>query len=136
MASQTNVLLIDGKVSQALGQVLNVESHCPVAAAHRQEALREWGRRRIDVAGCDLTSRRQSGRTTLRRPTGLQPQVPMVVLGEQPEQREPNSSARGVDVLLEKILNLAVLIQALNELASPTPETGRRRTGQARPVSG
>src|SRR5438093_9556212 len=119
MARQTNILLIDEDttVRQALGQVLTVENYRVVPAANRQEALREFGQNQIDIVLLDLNPRHENGWETLQRLIALQPHLPVIAMTARLELQEP-CSAHGVDVLMEKPLNLAVLIQTLNELSS------------------
>ena len=120
MRRPTSILLIDDDlmVRQALGEALAEENYQVIPVANRIDALREIERRAIDIVLLDLNPRRENGWETLRRITALQPCLPVVAMTARPEQHEPNAYAYGVDLLLEKPLNLFVLIQALDELAS------------------
>lgn len=111
-------------VRQALGQALAAENFEVVLAANRHDALREVGQQPIDIVLLDLNPRTENGWETLQRLTALQPHLPVVAMTARPEH-EPNSRAQAVDALLEKPLNLSVLLQVLNELVTQTP-TPRR----------
>jgi CheY-like chemotaxis protein len=91
--------------------------------------LREVGQGDIDIVLLDLNPRNEDGWDTLQCLAALRPNLPIVAMTARQEYLEPNSSAHRVDVLLEKPLNLSVLIHTLQQLASPTPNT--RRSGQS-----
>ena len=115
-----SILLIedDLMVRQALGQALAAENYHVVPAANRDEAMREIGQHSIDIILLDLNPRGENGRETLQRLNSLRPHLPVVAMSARPEQANPN--AHRVDVLLEKPLNLSVLLQTLKELAQQT----------------
>jgi DNA-binding response OmpR family regulator len=117
-----NILLIDDDlmVRQALEQALVAENYQVVQVANRQEALHEVGQQPIDIVLLDLNPRTENGWETLQRITDLQPHLPVVAMTARPEH-EPNSRVHAVDALLEKPLNLSMLLQVLNELLSQTP---------------
>ena len=118
MTKLKNILLIedDLMVSQALGQALAVENYHVVPVANCHEALREVGQRQIDIVLLDLNPRGEIAWETFQHLTALQPNIPVVAMTARPEQA--SSNAHEVDVLLEKPLNLEVLIRTLNKLSS------------------
>ena len=122
MTKLKNILLIedDPMVSQALGQALAVENYHVVPAANRCEALREVGQRQIDIVLLDLNPRGENGWETFQHLTALQPNLPVVAMTARPEQA--NSKTQRVDVLLEKPIDLEVLIRTLNKLYSQTSQ--------------
>ena len=128
MRDRKTILLIedDHLVSQALGQALAVENFHVVPAANRNEALRQVGQHAFDILLLDLTPRAENGWETLHSLTALQPNLPVVAMTARPEQQQPNSAAHGVDVLLEKPLNLSVLLQTLKKLAAQTQNARRQ----------
>lgn len=119
MKKTTNILLIDDDtmVRQALVEALTGESYQVVPAANRNEAMREVERRPIDILLLDLNPRRENGWETLRGIIALRPGLPVVAMTARPEHHEPNAYGQGVDLLLEKPLNLSVLVQALDDLS-------------------
>ena len=122
MTKLKSILLIedDLMVRQALGQALAVENYHVVPAANRHEALREVGRGQIDIVLLDLNPRGEIAWETFQHLTALQPNIPVVAMTARPEQA--SSNAHEVDVLLEKPLNLEVLIRTLNKLYSQTSQ--------------
>jgi len=124
MTKPTNVLLIDDDlmVRQALGQALEVENYHVVPAANRDEAMREIARHSIDIILLELNPRGENGREILQDLTTLQPYLPVVAMTARPEHHEANPSAHGVDALLEKPLNLSLLLQTLDRVTSQTPK--------------
>ena len=129
MTRKTNILLIDDNltVRQALGQVLAVENYHVVATDNQHDALRAFGQRPIDIVLLDLSPRNEDVWDTLQRLTALRPDLPIVAMTARREYLEPYSGAHWVDVLLDKPLNLPVLIHTLQQLASPTAYTRRSR---------
>jgi len=129
MTKPKSILLIedDLMVRQALGQALTVENYHVVPAANREEALREIRLHSIDIVLLDLNPRSENGRETLQRLTALQPFLPVVAMTARPEQE--NSNAHAVDVLVEKPLNLPVLLHALKELVSQPSKPPRHCNG-------
>src|SRR6266496_5340628 len=127
MTRQTNILLIDDNltVRQALGQVLAVENYNVVSADNHRDALRTFGQRPIDIVLLDLSPRNGDVWDTLQRLTALRPNLPIVAMTARREYLKPYSGAHWVDVLLEKPLNLPVLIHTLQQLASPTANNQR-----------
>jgi DNA-binding response OmpR family regulator len=132
MTRQIIILLIDDDlmVRQALEHVLAVENYQVVPAANRQEALQEFGKRQIDIVVIDVNPRHENGWETVQRITSLEPRVPVVGMTARAEQQEFTSSADAVDALMDKPLDVPVLIQTLNELLSQTPKS--RRSGTTR----
>ena len=128
MNRQTNILLIDDDlmVRQALGQALAVENFHVVPAANRQEALREFGNHPIDIVLLDVNPRNENGWETVRRLTALRPHLLVIGMTARPEQHNSTSGCHAIDALLEKPINLYVLIQTLDQLCSRNPELRRR----------
>ena len=125
MRRQTSILLIDEDlmVRQALGQALAMENYHVVPVANRYEALLEIEQHRIDIVLLDLNSSGKNGWETFLHLAALQPNLPVVVMTARPEQASSNTQR--VDVLLEKPLNLPVLLHTLDSLA-PQPPKPRR----------
>lgn len=122
----TSILLVDDDlmVRQALEQALATENYFVVAAANREEALRQLGRHRIDILLVDVHPWSEDGWETVQRLTALQPSLPVVAMTARIEQLDSNHYS--FDALLEKPLNLAVLMQTLKGLASLNSEPRRQ----------
>ena len=131
MTKLKSVLLIDDDlmVRQALGQALEVEHYHVVSAANRHEAVREVEQCQIDIVLLDLNPRCENGWDTLQDLTVLRPHLPIVAMTARMELHQPRSNTHRVHVLLEKPLNLSVLLQTLKELAQQTPNQKRHCHG-------
>ena len=117
-------------VRQALGQALAVENYRVVPAQNQQEALREFSRQPIDqpidVVLLDINPRDENAWETVERLTALQPNLPVIAMTARLEEHDSTSIAPALDALMEKPLNLVLLIQTLNNLTSLTPTPLRR----------
>jgi len=113
MTKPKSILLIDDDlmVRQALGQALAVENYHVVPAANHHGALREVGQRQIHIILLDLNPRSANGWETLRRLIVLQPHLPVVGMTARPGNA--SSNAHRVGVLLERPLNLPVLVHSI-----------------------
>jgi two-component system response regulator MprA len=135
MATKANILLMDEDlpVRQALERALTVENFQVVFAASMHEAEQRFGETHIDVLLLGLNSRNESGWDTVQRLTALQPLLPVIITTARPGH-QMSANTLTVDAWMEKPLDLPVLIQTLNELASQTPDD-RRRLVNERPAS-
>lgn len=133
MARQRNILLIEGDlmVRQALGQALAVENYRVVSARNQHEALREFNSQPIDqpidVVLLDLNPRNESAWETAERLTALQPDLPVVGMTGRLEEQRCIPIAAILDVLMEKPINLILLMHTLSELTSGTEAPPSRR---------
>ena len=120
MPRQRNILLIedDARVRQALGQALAVENYRVVPAANENEALREFDSSEIDIILLDLNPRNGSAWNTVQRLTALRPQLRVVGMSARLEQNDSNLHHPAFDALMEKPLDLLLLVRTLNELTS------------------
>jgi DNA-binding NtrC family response regulator len=109
-------------VRQALGQALTVENYRVVSAQNQREALREFRSRPldqpIDVVLLDLNPRNESAWETVDRLTSLQPDLPVVGMTGRLEEHCSIPAAPVFDALMEKPINLLLLLRTLDELIS------------------
>jgi DNA-binding response OmpR family regulator len=121
---QTNILLIedDGMVRHALGQALTVENYRVVAARNHQEALSEFqsqpADQPIDVVLLDLNPPNENPWETVECLTALQPDLPVVAMTARVEEQVSVSHAISLDALMEKPLDLPLLMATLTQLTS------------------
>ena len=127
-------------VRQALGQALAVENYRVVPARDQQEALREFNRQpvdqRIDVVLLDLNPRNENAWETVQRLTALQPNLPVIAMTARLEEHDSTSFAPALDALMEKPLNVVLLLQTLNDLTSPTPTLRHQCQSRSRATNG
>ena len=126
-----NILLIedDVMVRQALGHALAVENYRVVLARNRQEALREFesqpSDRPIDIVLLDLNPPDENPWVTVQRLTALQPDLPVIAMTGRLEAHDSASGAQALDALMEKPLDLSVLMVTLDQLTSQPPKLRR-----------
>ena len=119
MIQRPVVLLIDDNASvrRSLVQVLSCENFGVVAAANSAEAVRGCGENPIDVALLDQELGAESGWDTLEQLRKIKPGLPVILMMAQTEQR-PAHSTQGVEAQMAKPLDLPLLFQMLDALAS------------------
>jgi DNA-binding response OmpR family regulator len=115
-----SILLVDddGAVRQALGEALTSENYRVFSAANRTEALHELRQQPIDALLLDLDPQTEDGWETVGRLNALWPALPIVAMTARGEQKKV-SGPRPVRALLEKPLDLPILIRLLRKLTSP-----------------
>jgi DNA-binding response OmpR family regulator len=127
-------------VRQALGQVLTVENYRVFPARNQQEALREFRSQPIDqpidVVLLDLSPRDENAWETVQCLTALQPNLPVVAMTARLEEHDSTAVAPALDALMEKPLNLGLLMQTLNDLTSLTSQLRRRCLNRYRTAYG
>ena len=119
-----NILLIedDLMVRQALGHALASENYRVVPARNHQEALSEFksqpADQPIDVVLLDLNPPNENAWETVKRLTSLQPNLPVIAMTARVEEHDFSTSAKAVDALMEKPLDLPLLMDTLSQLTS------------------
>jgi CheY-like chemotaxis protein len=112
----------DLMVRQALGHALATENYRVVPVRNHQEALSEFksqpADQPIDVLLLDLNPPYENAWETVERLTSLQPNLSVIAMTARVEEHDFNSCAHAVDALMEKPLDLPLLIDTLNELTS------------------
>lgn len=139
---QRNILLIDDDsvVRQSLGQVLSVENYRVVSACNQLEALSRFHSQPIDqpidVVLLDLNPRNENAWDTVRHLTELQPDLPVVAMTTRFEQHDSTARAEVIDALMEKPLDLVLLVKTLDQLTSQPPEPPAPSYRRPRPTNG
>ena len=109
-------------VRQALSQALVVENYRVVSARNQNEALAEFNSQaddqQIDLVLLDLNPRNESAWETADLLTALQPDLPLVAMTGRLEEQDSVSAAPVFDALMEKPINLNLLISTLSQLTS------------------
>ena len=109
-------------VRHALGQALRVENYRVVPARNHEEALSEFQRQPvdqpIDVVLLDLNPPNENPWETVECLTALQPDLPVVAMTSRVEEQVSVSKAFSLDALMEKPLDLPLLMATLTQLTS------------------
>jgi len=125
-------------VRQALGHVLEVGDYRVVSARNQHEALRQFSSQPldqpIDVVLLDLNPRNESAWETVDRLVALNPELAVVGMTGRLEEHCSNPTAPVLDALMEKPINLLLLLRTLGELTSET-QSPRNRSKARHPFS-
>lgn len=144
MKKKILVLDDDLQIRESLAKVLRAEGYEVVLAADGREGIEKFNAGRIDLLLLDLNLPDNSGWDVFGALTSLNPFVPIIIITGRNEQYELAAGA-GVGALMEKPLNVPLLLRTVKELLSQAPEAHLQRlAGQsndtrlvppARPVS-
>jgi DNA-binding response OmpR family regulator len=128
---KARVLLVDDdrSVLDALGTVIESEGFELVSAADGHEALEKFRLQPIDIVLLDLNMPVKGGWDTLERLTTINPLLPIIVITARSDAY-PVAMERGVAVLMQKPLDIRLLLEAMRELlAEPATKRLSRAAG-------
>jgi CheY-like chemotaxis protein len=123
--NKPRVLLVDDdrSVLDALGAVIESEGFELVRAADGHEALQKFRQQPIDIVLLDLNMPVKGGWDTLERLTTINPLLPIIVITARSDAY-PLALARGVAALMQKPLDILLLLESMKELLTE-PATKR-----------
>jgi DNA-binding response OmpR family regulator len=121
--SQPRVLLVDDdrSVLDALGAVLESEGFEVLRAADGREAVEKFRDHRVDLMLLDLNMPVKGGWDTFERLTSIDPLLPVIVITARPDAY-PIALARGVAALMQKPLDIRLLLEAIRYLLAEPAE--------------
>jgi CheY-like chemotaxis protein len=135
----------DASVRKALGKVLEDEGYNIMLAADGCEALERFESGPVDLLLLDIGLPIRNGWDTFERITSQAPAFPIIIITGKANQHDM-AVAAGVGALVEKPLEVAQLLETIQELLAEPPETRLRRLcgysrdiryiPSARPLSG
>lgn len=131
-STRKRILLIDDdeQVLASVALVLEGEGYDALLADNGYEAVLQCRRHRPDLIVVDLNLPLRDGWTTLEAIEEVRPFLPMIIITGQSVQFD-RAVAFGVDVLMEKPLDCAALLAAVEKLlAEPSYERLARITNQ------
>ena len=122
------VLLADDctAIREALGVLLTDKGYEIRHAAEGREVVECLLAERVDLLLLDLTMPGLDGWDTLRRVAMIAPELPVIVITAHTNQREFAAQA-GARALLEKPLDLPLLLETVRELLEPARPARRGR---------
>ena len=122
------ILLVDDdrSIRESLSKILRAENYEVVLAENGQEAIEKHGTERIDLLILDLNMPVKNGWATLERLVGIDPLLPVVIITGRSNQRALAETA-GADALMEKPLDVPLLLQTIRELLTEPMESRARR---------
>jgi DNA-binding NtrC family response regulator len=136
MIKDVKILLADDdeEVLAALNDVLRSEGFEVIMAKNGREAIKHFHEGHIEIALLDLNMPIKGGWETFERLTTIHPLLPIIVITARPEQY-PLAVAAGVGALMEKPLDLPLLLETIEELLNEPIEQRLSRLTGKRPIT-
>ena len=122
------ILLVDDErsIRESLNKILGAEKYEVALAENGQEAIERHGAQRIDLLILDLNMPVKNGWDTLDWLVEINPLLPIVIITGRSNQRALAETA-GADALMEKPLDVPLLLQTVRELMDEPMENRARR---------
>jgi DNA-binding response OmpR family regulator len=120
--NRPRVLLVDDdrSVLEALAGVIEAEGFEVVRAANGHEALQKFRRHYIDIVLLDLNMPVKNGWDTFEGLTMVNPLLPIVIITARSDATT-DARARGVGAILQKPLDISLLLGTMRELLAEAP---------------
>ena len=112
----------DEEVLAALSGALASEGYDVIVAKNGREAIEHFQQGHVDIALLDLNMPVKGGWEAFERLTTIHPLLQVIVITARPDQY-PLAVAAGVAALMEKPLDLPLLLQTIDELLFEPVET-------------
>src|ERR1044071_8693481 len=121
------ILLVDDdrSIRDSLSKILRAEHYEVVLGENGQEAIEKYGAERIDLLILDLNMPVKNAWATLDLLVGIKPLLPVVIITGRSNQRA-RAEAAGADALMEKPLDVPLLLQTICELLTEPMESRAR----------
>jgi two-component system, OmpR family, response regulator TctD len=115
--NKPRVLLVDDDLSvlDALGSVIESEGFELIRAADGHQAIEKFYQRPVDIVLLDLMMPVKNGWDTFERLATINPLLPIIIITAQPDAYS-SVMATGVACLMQKPLDIPVLLEAMREL--------------------
>ena len=122
------ILVVDDdlQIRESLGKVLRTEGYEVILAADGREALEIFNKDRIHLILLDLNLPGDSGWDVFGTVTSSNPFLPIVIITGRQNQRELAAEA-GVGALMEKPLDVPLLLKTISDLMAQKSETHLKR---------
>ena len=129
------ILLVDDErsIRESLNKILRAEIYEVVLAENGQEAIEKHGAERIDLLLLDLNMPVINGRFILDWLAAVNPLLPFIIITGRSNQHALAERA-GADALMEKPLDVPLLLQTICELLAEPMESRARRASRFRYV--
>jgi DNA-binding response OmpR family regulator len=123
-----NILLVDDDpgVREVLGRVLESENYRVKCATNEREATAAFRAEPPELVLLDLSMPGSDGWTAFRHMNEIHPFIPIIVITARPNQYR-QAVDLAVDALMEKPLDLPVLLEAIRGFISETEVERTRR---------
>jgi DNA-binding response OmpR family regulator len=122
------ILLVDDErsIRDALSKVLRAEGYEIVLAENGQQAIEKHEAEHVDLLLLDIGLPVKDGWTALAWLSAVDRLLPVIIITGRWKQSERAAAARA-DVLMEKPLNVPMLLEIIRELLQEPPEVRARR---------
>jgi len=132
---KAKVLVVDddSSVRESLALALHSEDFAVVTASNGREALERYFEGYIDLVLLDLNMPVKNGWDTFERLTALNPYLPVILITARLDQRGLAVVA-GASAIMEKPLNISVLVHAMNRLVEEPLEQRLHRIAAHQPM--
>jgi len=122
------ILLVDNErsIRESLSKILRAENYEVVLAENGQDAIEKHDAERIDLLLLDLNMPVKNGWATLEWLAEVNPLLPVVIITGRSNQRALAETA-GADALMEKPLDVPLLLQTVRELMDEPMENRAQR---------
>jgi DNA-binding response OmpR family regulator len=126
MRKRVMVLDDDKQIRESLLKLLQAEDYEVVLAADGSEALEEFGRQPIELLLLDLNLPTENGWEIFEHVTSANPLLPVIIITGRAKQSEM-AMAAGAGALMEKPLDIPLLLKTMAELLVEAPEKRLKR---------
>ncbi len=116
----------DASVRKMVARVLQTAGYTPLLASSGSEAVRKFRSGQPDLVLLDLRMPEQGGWETFSQFNQVERTVPVIVITAWPNQYD-EAVSRGIDALMEKPLDMGVLLEAIQQLLEESPEERSQR---------
>jgi two-component system response regulator MprA len=122
------ILLVDDErsIRESISKILGAENYEVVLAENGHEAIAKHDAARMDLLILDLNMPDINGWVTLEWLAAVNPLLPVIIISGRSNQRALAESA-GVDALMEKPLDVPLLLQTIRELTDEPMENRAQR---------
>jgi len=122
------ILLVDDErsIRESLSKVLRAEGYEVVLAEDGQEAIEKHEAEQVDLLLMDIGLPVKDGWTALAWLTAVDPLLPVIIITGHWKESERAAASRA-DVLMEKPLDVPLLLRIMHELLTESPEVRARR---------
>jgi len=124
----------DEEVLAALSAALASEDYEVILARNGREAIAYFREGHVDIALLDLNMPLKGGWEAFERLTTIHPLLQVIVITARPDQY-PLAVAAGVAALMEKPLDLPLLMQTIDELLCEPVERRLSRLTSKQPIT-
>jgi DNA-binding response OmpR family regulator len=127
-AVKRKILVVDDdpQIRDSLHKVLRAEGYEVVLAANGREGIGKFDAGQIDVMLLDLGLADMSGWDVFGTVTSLNPFVPIIIITGKNQQHDLAASS-GIGALIEKPLDVPLLLQIILEMLAEPSETHLKR---------